>query len=154
MFDWEKYLSYIDVHCFRVALTQLRLNALPINNNLHRYSDLDTDWYCQFCSNCVEDERHVISVCPLYADLRNRFLQNDSTLPPKKLLEGSNHTLSLKLAKFAFHSMNRRTLCIHLTLFQKANLAHNNYGQSVCQSKHHVLVQRSCWHSCYCGYLS
>ena len=39
LFEVEKYLSYLDIHCFRVMLTQLRLGVFPINNNLHRYSD-------------------------------------------------------------------------------------------------------------------
>jgi hypothetical protein len=108
MLDCESYLSYIDIYCFRVAFTQVRLNVLPINNNLHRYSVLVNDRYCPLCNNCVEDEHHVISVCPLYADLRNRFLQKESTQPSKKLLEGSNRTLTLRVAKFVFHSMKRR----------------------------------------------
>lgn len=108
MLDCESYLSYIDIYCFRVAFTQVRLNVLPINNNLHRYSVLVNDRYCPLCNNCVEDEHHVISVCPLYADLRNRFLQKESTQPSKKLLEGSNRTLTLMVAKFVFHSMKRR----------------------------------------------
>ena len=42
MFGAEKYLSVIDIYCFRVALTQLRLGVLPINSNMYRYSGCPT----------------------------------------------------------------------------------------------------------------
>ena len=31
---------------------------------------------CLFCTNCVEDEFHVLMQCPLYADLRQK-MSND-----------------------------------------------------------------------------
>ena len=43
MLGAEKYLSVIDIYCFRVALTQLRLGVLPINSNMYRYSDCPTN---------------------------------------------------------------------------------------------------------------
>ena len=33
------YINNIDIYCFRVALSQLRLGVLPINNNMKRYSN-------------------------------------------------------------------------------------------------------------------
>ena len=46
MFGAEKYLSVIDIYCFRVALTQLWLGVLPINSNMYRYSDCLTNKNC------------------------------------------------------------------------------------------------------------
>ena len=49
MFEAEIYLSDTDMYCFRVALMQLRLDVLPINNNMYRYSDCPTNKHCVFC---------------------------------------------------------------------------------------------------------
>ena len=75
MFGAEKYLSAIDIYCFRVALTQLRLGVLPINSNMYRYSDCPTDKNCVFCQNLIENEDHFLLVCPLDTDLRSGFLE-------------------------------------------------------------------------------
>ena len=74
LFEAERYLSDIDIFCVRVALTQLRLGVLPINNNMYRYSDCPINRNCVFCPDVVENEDHFHLVCPLYIDLRNRFL--------------------------------------------------------------------------------
>ena len=37
-----------------------RYEGLPVENKI-----------CFYCSNCVEDELHVITKCPLYADFRD-----------------------------------------------------------------------------------
>ena len=76
MFGAEKYLSVIDIYCFRVALTQLRLGVLPINSNMYSYSDCPTNKNCVFCQNQVENEDHFLLVCPLYTpDARFNQLQ-------------------------------------------------------------------------------
>ena len=75
IFEAERYLSDIDIFCFRVALAQLRLGVFPINNNMYRYSDCPTNRNCVFYPGIVENEDHFLLVCPLYTDLRNRFLE-------------------------------------------------------------------------------
>ena len=65
----EKQLSDIDMYCFKVALTQLRLGVLPVNNN----SDCSTNKNCVFYRNHVENEDHFLLVCPLYTDLRKQI---------------------------------------------------------------------------------
>ena len=60
LFEAERYLSDIDIYCFRVALAQLRLRVLPINNNMYKYSDSPIN------RNIVENEDHFLLVCPLY----------------------------------------------------------------------------------------
>ena len=46
MFGAENYFSVIDIYCFRVAVTQLRVGVLPINSNMYRYSDCPTNKNC------------------------------------------------------------------------------------------------------------
>ena len=74
IFEAERYLSDIDIFCFRVALAQLRLGVLQINSNMYRYSDCPTNSNRVVCPYVVENADHFLLVCPLYTDLRNRFL--------------------------------------------------------------------------------
>ena len=112
IFGAEKYLSVIDIYCFRVALTQLRLGVLPINSNMYRYSDCPTNKNCVFCENQVENEDQFLLVCPLYTDLRNRFLEQKGIQSLKNILRRKNTKGCRLLSKFIFHAINRRKLYV------------------------------------------
>jgi len=58
--------------CFRVAITQIRFNVLPLNNNVHRYSKSFRDKYCPFCKNQIEIEQHFVFMCNAYDDIRKK----------------------------------------------------------------------------------
>ena len=45
-FERGKYLLDVDIFCFRVALTEIRLGVLPINNDMYRYSENPKDRRC------------------------------------------------------------------------------------------------------------
>ena len=108
VFGKEKYLFSIDIYCFRVALTQVRLGVLPLNNNLHRYSENPVERICIFCADAFENKQHFIYTCPLYSDVRKRFLEKYSAVPLCKLIEGKNEKIGRSVAKFVFHAMKRR----------------------------------------------
>ena len=76
VFCTESYISDIDVYCFRVAFVQFRLGVLPINNNMHRYSESPVSRNCPLCTNATENDHHFLLVCPFYSDLRARFVVN------------------------------------------------------------------------------
>jgi len=105
----EPYLSFVDIYCFRVAFTQIRLHALPLNNNVHRYSEISSNRNCVTCNRMVEDEKHLIFECPLYSDLRKRFIGDVIYLPFSCLVKGTDLALTQSVAKFVFHSMKRRS---------------------------------------------
>ena len=110
IFEADRYLSDIDLFCFRVALAQLRLGNLPINNNMYRYSDCPTNRNCVFCPDVVENEDHL--VCPLHSDSRNRFLVQKGAQSLQDMLQWKDTKRCLLLSKFTFHAMNRRKLYI------------------------------------------
>ena len=113
MFEADKYLSvFIYIYSFRVALTQLRLGVLPINSNMYRYSDCPTKKNCVFCQNQVENEDHFLLVCPLYADLRNRFLEQKGIQSLQNILRRKNTKGCRLLSKFISHAINRRKLYV------------------------------------------
>jgi len=107
-FQSERYLSTIDIYCFRVAFSQVRLNALPINANIHRYSENIALKYCVFCKDVIENEHHMIYVCPLYSDLRNRFIEQYVKYSISHLLNGVNTKTAFDVGKFVFYAIRKR----------------------------------------------
>ena len=102
------YLNIIDIYCFRVALTQIRLGVLPINSNMKRYSVNLKEMMCPFCENVVENEVHFLNVCPMYNDLRCRFLHFTHYKPLQALLGFSNQAVLLNVAKYIFYAIKKR----------------------------------------------
>ena len=108
VFEKEKYIYDMDIYCFRVAITQLRFNVLPLNNNVHRYSKSAQDKNCSFCDNQVEDEDHFLFHCCLYKDLRDKFLKKSSNAPIHVLLKATNADHRHNVSRYVFHAINRR----------------------------------------------
>ena len=46
---------------------------LPVNANLARYKNDPNRQNCPLCSTVVEDEKHFLFVCPLYAIARIKY---------------------------------------------------------------------------------
>ena len=107
-FGRATYIHDVSIYCFRVALTQIRMGVLPINNNMNRYGDNPIASMCPLCTNQIEDEKHFLFDCSLYIDLRNRFLGNADSDQVYSLLEGKHLALSRSVAKYIFHSFKRR----------------------------------------------
>ena len=108
-FNCSTYILDIDVYCFRVALTQIRLGVLPLNN-MFRFDKRDTK--CDFCETAIEDEYHFLLKCTLYSDLRAKFLVNVLSTPVFKILECKDLNTTRQVAKFIFHAMKRRSSMI------------------------------------------
>jgi hypothetical protein len=103
------YLNGISTYCFRVAFAQTRMGVLPINNNVHRYGNCPIDKLCPFCMDAIEDELHVLLHCPLYVDLRKKFIPSDTKdLSFHKLLNGTNKRIYLQVSKYIFYVIKRR----------------------------------------------
>ena len=108
VFEKEKYISDMDSFYFRVAISQVRLNALPLNNNIHRYSTIPLKKCCQFCKNIIENEHHFLFECSTYNDLRTKFLKESVNVPIQSLLKVTNPVYRYNLSRFVFHAINRR----------------------------------------------
>jgi len=114
IFEKETYLYSIDIYCFRTTLSQARFNVLPLNNNLHRYSNEIQKKMCPFCSKALEDEYHVIYVCTMYADLRPALNLDFLHLPISSLLSTQNMRRTFKVAKFLHRAIQRRLSLVKL----------------------------------------
>ena len=76
---FEKYLSVVKNHKHRIALSRLRLTShqLMIEKGRHQKPALPrTERKCPFCKNCIENECHFITTCPLYNLARINLLKS------------------------------------------------------------------------------
>ena len=67
----EQYVIKIKSVKERSALSKFRSGVAPINLELGRYLGIPVNnRFCNFCENCVEDEKHVLLSCPMYNGVR------------------------------------------------------------------------------------
>ena len=104
----EKYITLLDFRPKRVVFTMARTNTLPINANLNRFSKNEEDKYCFRCKRQLEDEFHILLVCPLYKEIRQKFLGQLLNKPIGYLLGGLHVKVTYKVAAFILHSMKLR----------------------------------------------
>lgn len=107
-FGKAAYIDFMDIYCFRVAFSQIRLGVLPINNNMNRYGNNMNDSMCPFCFGQAEDERHFLVICPVYNHLRMRFFNNVDYHDVSEMLDGNDVLVSRNVSKYVFHAMKFR----------------------------------------------
>ena len=70
-FSTELYVEISIERKYRRALALFRSGCAPIRLETGRYEKLSVkERVCFVCENVVEDEKHVLTECPLYCDLR------------------------------------------------------------------------------------
>ena len=78
LIETELYLRNpnLKIH-LRNALAKLRLGVSEINSHRFKFSLNNDLKKCPFCIvDCFEDEKHVLFVCPLYDQIRIKYLTN------------------------------------------------------------------------------
>ena len=98
-----------EMYSFRVALAQIRLGVLPLNNNIHGYSERHQRKCCPFCISKIEDETHFLYECPIYSDIQSKFLSNSVQLPLTVLLQLGIEYHRHNLSRFIFYSIKKRS---------------------------------------------
>ena len=76
-FKLENHLYFITEKKYKIALTQFRLSSHDLAVECGRYENLiRNELICKLCnSNCVENEYHILLVCPFYRELRQKYLK-------------------------------------------------------------------------------
>jgi ssDNA-specific exonuclease RecJ len=71
VFETEMYLSK-NIPCrYRSAFAKIRCGVAPLRIETGRYENKNVnERVCFICHDQIEDEKHVLLDCPLYADLR------------------------------------------------------------------------------------
>lgn len=110
-FECEEYLTFIADSKFRTALTRFRLSSHNLHIERGRYENVPRhDRLCRCCNmNAIEDEYHFLLVCPLYIDLRRKFLKPHYCHWPNinkfdSLMSTTSTKIILKLSKFIYYA--------------------------------------------------
>ena len=109
-----KYFNDITIKKFRDTLIRLRLgiNELGVNKRFQLESMNKT---CPLCPNVLEDETHLLFNCPVYANVRlkylGQFIVHDVELSLNSLLKNASIDSSRKISMFPFYALKHRVNC-------------------------------------------
>ena len=111
----EYYLSCVTVKKFRVSLARFRCSSHDLWIEKGRYFNIKREErLCRSCSNnAVENEYHFLFICPLYNDLRIKYLNEYYYVHPtldkfSSLLQCNNVNTIQNLAMFIYYAMKLR----------------------------------------------
>lgn len=114
-FNLEPYLDIIYDRKYKIALSRFRLSSHRLEIERGRYLNIPRmERKCKFCSqNTLENEYHFLLICPLYKDLRKKFLKPFYCSWPTlnkfdSLMSTTNKTELINLAKYVYFSMKLR----------------------------------------------
>jgi hypothetical protein len=122
----DKYLSSVYRREHRIALIKFRISCHPLEIEVGRRNKTAREE--RFCKNVVrspintfvvEDEFHVLSCCPLYANLRivnNISHQCGTSEGFCKMLSPNNGEFSNNCAAFLYHVFQLRGKHLHISL--------------------------------------
>ena len=106
----ERYLEVIQSRVYKSALA---MGILHINGHRLRFSVAENQQLCPFYVDTIEDECHVLSMCPVYSQLRDKFpLPLYRGLSEKerhcRLYSDSDDKTMVNMSRFIFFSLKLR----------------------------------------------
>ena len=119
----EMYLNTNISHRYRSSFAKFRCGVAPLAIETGRYENKNiNERICFICKDKIEDEKHVILQCPLYADLRNDlYIEASNCNTDFNILSDSekfvylfqNNDCYAKVAKTCFNILSRRNTFIY-----------------------------------------
>jgi len=71
------YVNVVDLDKFRRCLPNVRGSSHDLMIEQGRHYGLPEGYRtCPYCEGCIEDQIHFHLICPLYKELRTRYLSN------------------------------------------------------------------------------
>ena len=114
-FHRENYLDFKANKKYKVALTRFRLSSHDLRIERGRYENIArAERICKFCNmSMIENEYHFLLVCPLYAELRRKFLKAYFCHWPNmnkfdNLMMSNSKQVILNVAKFIYYALEMR----------------------------------------------
>ena len=119
----ESYVTCVMPRSYRSALAKFRCGVAPLRIETGRYERVSLDERrCFHCKDFIEDELHVLTVCPLYQDLRDELYNKatsiiqsftDLTDTDKMCFILSSSQIVKYTAKTCYNILVRRRNCIY-----------------------------------------
>ena len=109
----ERCLEVIQSRVYKTALARFHTGVSRMNGHRLRFSVAENRRLCPFCVDTFEDECHVLFVCPVYSQLRDKFpLPLYRGLHEKerycRVCSDSDDKNLLNMSGFIFFSLNLR----------------------------------------------
>ena len=113
-FERERYVDVLWMEVYRNSLAQFRMGVSQINLHRHRFSTTTDNTTCPFCANKLETEIHFVFQCPVYNQLRSKYLPDIINVrDPRKhiitLMNSNSQETILNVAKFLVCAFNQRS---------------------------------------------
>ena len=104
-FQRERYVDVLWMEVYRNCLAQFRMGVSQINLHRHRISTTTANTTCPFCANQQETETHFVFQCPVYDQLRSKYLPDIINVRDHRkhiilLMNSSSQETILNVAKF------------------------------------------------------
>ena len=115
---FEKYLDNIVENKFRTALTRFRLSSHRLAIETGRFQNLPRDErLCTHCKTIIENEYHFLLTCPLYRDIRLKYLKPYFCRWPTihkfdQLMSTTSAKCTLNLSKYVYFAMKLKDTAI------------------------------------------
>ena len=121
-FERERYVDVLWMEVYKYSLAEFRMGQSQINLHRHRFSTTDHTT-CTFCANKQETEIHFVFQCPVYDQLRSKYLLDIlSVRSPRKplttLMNSNSQVTILNVTKFLVCAFNLRSLDVHRAALQ------------------------------------
>ena len=113
-FQRERYVDVLWMEVYRNCLAQFRMGVSQINLHRHRFSTITDNTTCPFCATQQETEIHFVFQCPVYKQLRSKYLPYIINVrDPRKhliiLMNSSSQEEIINVAKFLVCAFNLRS---------------------------------------------
>ena len=119
--QYQMYLEYVHVKAHRQALTRLLTSSHALRVETGRWDRPVTPRVRRFCIVCniIEDEYHFMLECPLYSDIRTKFIPRQFHTRPSmfklsQLINTCNERQIRGVAKFTHFAFKIRDSHINL----------------------------------------
>ena len=117
VFQLQPYLDMVNVNKFSNAFSRLRVSSHRLEVESGRWvKPVRIPFDERKCVNCsvLEDEYHFILECPLYSDLRKKYISKYYWLRPNmfkflELLKSTSTGRIRNLSCYVYHAFNQRT---------------------------------------------
>jgi hypothetical protein len=98
------------------ACSLIRSSCLNLLIKQRRYKNIPRDFrFCLYCETVIEDEFHFVLICPLYSEIRrkfitSRFINNPALDTFYRLMSCDSTNVIRKLAIFVNYSLKKEKM--------------------------------------------
>ena len=115
IFGLETYVNCVDLRKYKRYFINFRASSHTLNIEVGRHQGVPREQrLCNNCQSLIEDEYHFVLICPLYSEIRQRFIPEKFTRYPTRLkfnilLASKSETLVRNISLYLYHAFRHRS---------------------------------------------